>query len=236
MILALNTTSDLLTVTLATTDGHVVADGAESAYQRHADKLLPAIKRVLEEVGVSKHELTGILCAIGPGSFTGIRIGVTTANSLAYGLQIPIVGVDTLSLWLAYARTLTAGDTTRPENIRAFIDAGRGDVYARTESLDWVKSDFELIPMAELISGLSTSDMLIGSLRQPAAESLLPLLGSFEGKLFLDMESSISLGKQLVALGIPLLKKQPPFSLTMQLEPLYLRETHITKSKKPRLM
>lgn len=67
----------------------------------HSEVLMPHIKQVLEMTQIEKSELTAIAISIGPGSFTGLRIGLATAKSMAYALDIPIVGVPTLAA-LAY--------------------------------------------------------------------------------------------------------------------------------------
>ena len=62
------------------------------AHRQLSETLLPNIKSMLEDATVAFSELDGIICFEGPGSFTGLRIGLSTANALAYGLSIPITG------------------------------------------------------------------------------------------------------------------------------------------------
>jgi len=88
-----------------------------------AAALLPAIDRLLRRAGVGVPELAAFAVAIGPGSFTGLRIGVATVKGLAFGSQAPVAAVSTLA---ALARA--AGDG--PEPVVALLDARRGEVYA----------------------------------------------------------------------------------------------------------
>ena len=87
-----------------------------------AAALLPAIDRLLRRAGVGVTELAAFAIAIGPGSFTGLRIGVATVKGLAFGSQAPVAAVSTLA---ALARAAGAG----PEPVVALLDARRGEVY-----------------------------------------------------------------------------------------------------------
>jgi tRNA threonylcarbamoyladenosine biosynthesis protein TsaB len=87
-----------------------------------AAALLPAIDRLLRRTGVGVADLAGFAIAIGPGSFTGLRIGVATVKGLAYGSQAPVAAVSTLA---ALARAAGAGQ----EPVVALLDARRGEVY-----------------------------------------------------------------------------------------------------------
>ncbi len=88
----------------------------------HSEQLMPLINSLLEFCQVERDKLTGIAVAAGPGSFTGIRIGVATARGLAQGLSIPAVGVSTLE---ALAETVTGPGML----ICPFLDARREEVY-----------------------------------------------------------------------------------------------------------
>jgi tRNA threonylcarbamoyladenosine biosynthesis protein TsaB len=89
----------------------------------HAETLLPSIELLFESTGFSLQDITGLALSIGPGSFTGLRIGLSTVKGLAYGWQIPVVGVSTL---LAHAARVTDYDGM----ICALLDARKNEVYA----------------------------------------------------------------------------------------------------------
>jgi tRNA threonylcarbamoyladenosine biosynthesis protein TsaB len=89
----------------------------------HAETLLPSIELLFESTGVSLQDITGFALSIGPGSFTGLRIGLSTVKGLAYGWQIPVVGVSTL---LAHSARVTDYDGM----ICALLDARKNEVYA----------------------------------------------------------------------------------------------------------
>jgi tRNA threonylcarbamoyladenosine biosynthesis protein TsaB len=87
-----------------------------------AAALLPAIDRLLRRAGVGVAELTAFAIAIGPGSFTGLRIGVATLKGLAFGSNAPVAAVSTLAV---LARGAGAGEGP----VVALLDARRGEVY-----------------------------------------------------------------------------------------------------------
>jgi len=111
----------------------------------YADALLPVIEDMLAEVGRHKKDLDGIGVTLGPGSFTGVRIGVATAKGLAWGLGCRLVGVTSIE---AMAGALLA---EHPEANTAVpvLDARRGEVFAGVfeRSGGWVKP---VIPTAAL--------------------------------------------------------------------------------------
>lgn len=82
-------------------DGGILAERMVFNRRTHSVNLLPMIKAVLEESEVDRHDLIGIAVSSGPGSFTGLRIGMSTAKALAQVWGIPVVGISTLET-LAY--------------------------------------------------------------------------------------------------------------------------------------
>ena len=70
--------------------------GALLRRETHTSRLMPAIDKVLKDASLTIQDLDGIAVSLGPGSFTGLRIGIATAKGLAQGLNIPVVGIPTL--------------------------------------------------------------------------------------------------------------------------------------------
>jgi tRNA threonylcarbamoyladenosine biosynthesis protein TsaB len=87
----------------------------------HAVIVLPLIQTLFETTGVTVQQLSGIAVSIGPGSFTGLRIGLATAKGLAYESGVPLVGVSTLHAGAAGVR--------RDALIGAMLDARKSEVY-----------------------------------------------------------------------------------------------------------
>ena len=101
--------------------------GQQTSYEakNHLKNLMPLIQKLLTTCGVEKSQLTHIAVSVGPGSFTGIRIGVATARALAQVLELPCVAVPTLEAFL-YAQAPNDADK---RVICGIINARRGQVY-----------------------------------------------------------------------------------------------------------
>lgn len=103
-ILALETSTNACSVALWQ-PGQDTAELFAVAPRQQTELVLPMVEQLLQEQGVKPGELTGIAVGYGPGAFTGVRIAVAVAQGLAYGLDVPVVGVSSLaaSAWQAYA-------------------------------------------------------------------------------------------------------------------------------------
>ena len=123
-ILAVDTATISCSVA-ATDDGKLVAELTTSKNETHSKHLMELIHSVLENSGFGVGDLDGLAVTIGPGSFTGLRIGISTIKGLALALVKPVVGVSTLKA-LAYQ----CGQT--PHLICPLLDARKGEVYAAT--------------------------------------------------------------------------------------------------------
>jgi len=106
-ILAFDTATTVAVMALGDATGSIRAETAWSAGYRHGEELLGRIDELLAGAAASLGSLDGIVVGIGPGAFTGLRVGIATAKGLASGLGIPIVGVPTRqALQLAAERVL----------------------------------------------------------------------------------------------------------------------------------
>jgi tRNA threonylcarbamoyladenosine biosynthesis protein TsaB len=106
--------------------GDVLAARSHTQQRHHAELLAPMIAEVLAEAGVDRRELTAVVVGTGPAPFTGLRVGLVTARTLAFGLGIPVLGVSSLdAIAAAASRTVEAGTT-----IVVATDARRREVYS----------------------------------------------------------------------------------------------------------
>lgn len=117
-ILALDTSSEHCSAALLV-DGEVL-QRLELAGQRHSQLLLPMVRSLLDEAGLALGALDGVAVAVGPGSFTGLRIAVSAAQGLAFGAGLPVASVSTLE---ALAWGLDAPIAV------ACVDARMGEIY-----------------------------------------------------------------------------------------------------------
>ncbi|MGW6916581.1 tRNA (adenosine(37)-N6)-threonylcarbamoyltransferase complex dimerization subunit type 1 TsaB [Kitasatospora sp. NPDC054939] len=124
-------------VTAAVHDGTaVLAETDQVDARRHGELLLPAIDRVLREAGVDKHALTGIAVGVGPGPYTGLRVGLVTAAALGHALGVPVHGVCTLD---AIAHRARAEGLAGPFTVAT--DARRKEVYWASYDADGRRSE-----------------------------------------------------------------------------------------------
>lgn len=97
----------------------------------HAEQLMGVIEEALGKAGVGYPDLGAIAVSVGPGSFTGVRVGVAAARGFALALKIPAIGVNTLEALAAEARAMAG-----PQPVLATLDAKRDEIYAALYAVD----------------------------------------------------------------------------------------------------
>ena len=95
MILSIETSTEVCSVALHSQDSLVASLESLTAYS-HAEKLAPLIDQILVDNNIKRGELTAVAVSAGPGSYTGLRIGTSTAKGLCYALNIPLITISTL--------------------------------------------------------------------------------------------------------------------------------------------
>jgi len=105
-ILAMETSGRTGSVALATTGGRVLSSAGPLGVQSHGSELMPAVEWILREVGWPADSLTDVLVSIGPGSFTGLRVGVSMARTLSWAVGTRTVAVPTLDCLACNALSL----------------------------------------------------------------------------------------------------------------------------------
>jgi tRNA threonylcarbamoyladenosine biosynthesis protein TsaB len=124
LILSLDTATDVATACVWR-DGDVLAESASRARSVAAQRVLADVDRLMGEAGVEPGELDLVVAGTGPGTFTGLRIGLAAARALGFALGIPVKGVSTLDV-------LLAGEGVEV----ACVDARRGEVFAAGAGLE----------------------------------------------------------------------------------------------------
>jgi len=156
-VLALDTATEACSVALLT-DADLVGVFREVG-RGHAEQILDMVDAVLSEAGIVLGMLDGIAASVGPGAFTGVRIGVSVAQGLAFGASLPVVAVTTLE---ALGLQAMRGGA---QQVMACIDARMGEVYWGCYATDPER-------------GLTAR----GAAAVGAAESVnVPLVGPFQG-------------------------------------------------------
>ena len=121
-LLALDTSTEACSVALQYNDQRLTLD--EVCPQQHSKRILPMVQQLLSESGLVLNQLDGIVFGRGPGSFTGVRIGVGVTQGLAFGADLPVFGVSTLQ-----AMAQAAVRLHQATQVIAAIDARMAEVY-----------------------------------------------------------------------------------------------------------
>ena len=146
-ILSIDTSTDYLSV--AITDGaKTLARYHRPSHRNHSRLLVPTISNLVKNAGLKLKDIDGLCVSVGPGSFTGLRIGVVTVKALAYALDKPVVTVPTLDVIARNAKGFKGV-------VCPVIDAKKNKVYACLYKSDGVKfkkiSKYLLVPVESLL-------------------------------------------------------------------------------------
>lgn len=132
MILALETSSSLCAVCiLDEASGAILAEISNDIGRGHAERLMDDISAALQGAGIGYADLTLIATGVGPGSFTGIRVGLAAARGLGLALEVPVLGVTSHQSVAIQVRDFAAG-----RNILVALDGGRDDIYCQMFDTD----------------------------------------------------------------------------------------------------
>ncbi|KAB7665567.1 tRNA (adenosine(37)-N6)-threonylcarbamoyltransferase complex dimerization subunit type 1 TsaB [Bacillus sp. B1-b2] len=141
-ILAIDTSNFVLGIAILD-DGKVVGEYITNLKKNHSIRAMPAVEQLMNECNITPKELSKIIVAKGPGSYTGVRIGVTIAKTLAWTLKIPLVGVSSLEVLAASVGRYFNG------YVSPLFDARRGQIY--TGLYQFSPSHHEIVKEDQLI-------------------------------------------------------------------------------------
>ena len=172
-LLAIETTK-LAGSVAALENGSLLAEMRLPEEQRAARSLAPGLQGLLEQVGWEPADVELVAVTIGPGSFTGLRVGVTTAKTFAYAVHAEIIGVDTLE-------AIAAGVPQPWQTVSAAVDAQRGDVVAglfRRGPDGWLSPDgpSKLISIRLWLAALEPGTLVAGPVEKLSAASCAAVL------------------------------------------------------------
>ncbi|CAM2809615.1 tRNA (adenosine(37)-N6)-threonylcarbamoyltransferase complex dimerization subunit type 1 TsaB [Vibrio mytili] len=226
-ILAIDTSTENCSVALLVNDQ--VISRSEIAPRDHTKKVLPMVDEVLKEAGLTLQELDALAFGRGPGSFTGVRIGIGIAQGLAFGAELPMIGVSTLAAMAQGSFRLHAA-----KDIAVAIDARMSEVYwaryTRQENGEWHNVDQEcVIPPARLVEEAQadeTSWTMAGTGWSAYQEILagLPYDTTASEVLYPDAQDIVILAKQELEKGNTVAVEES--------SPVYLRD-NVTWKKLP---
>lgn len=221
-ILALDTSSTSGSIALSKND-RIVYVSYLDIRKTHSERLMVQVKEALEQNKINIDDIDLICLANGPGSFTGIRIGLATAKGLSYGKQIPLVAFNNLEL-------LAANIYGNQRPILSFVDAKMGEVYTALYRAD----------LAELISPRNCKPEEILNLIDMPITVIGTGVEVFKQKLeesgidYLQVlpHQAINLATSCLSLAMKLAEK-PEYNFTeiAELEPYYLRKSQAEINK-----
>lgn len=129
MILCIETSTAVCSVALVD-NAEVVALKESTDGQNHAEKITLFIDDIMKEAGISYNDLDAVAVSQGPGSYTGLRIGVSTAKGLCYAMEKPLIAIDTLAAMSHGFKKIHNADFADTDILCPMIDARRMEVYS----------------------------------------------------------------------------------------------------------
>ena len=162
MLLALDTSTR--TVGVALYDGvQVLSESVWNSKDYHTVELAPAVAETLSKSGVNIEDLQALVVALGPGSFTGLRIGLALAKGIALVRHLPLIGIPTLDV-------LAASQPLDDLQLAAVLRAGRGRLavgWYKAENSAWHSSgDVEILTPEELTQRIQSPTLVCGELEE----------------------------------------------------------------------
>jgi tRNA threonylcarbamoyl adenosine modification protein YeaZ len=222
MIVAIDSSTE--TASLALAQDKVLAEVSWRCGQNHSVELLPRLTQLLDEAKVSLKDTSVVIVAKGPGSFNGLRVGLSTAKGLAFSLGVPIIGISSLE-----AEAYGHAKTGLP--ICPVFNAGRGEIavalYQKTNS-GWNTLAPEHITTVEALSDeIKEKTLFCGEYVNTIARQLKRILKEKAVIAADKMRSAVS----LIELARPRIEADD-YDDPTTLQPTYLRRPHITKPKR----
>jgi tRNA threonylcarbamoyladenosine biosynthesis protein TsaB len=220
-ILAIDTATDYASVALYDPDNGTLAESSWHTSKNHTVELMPTVVHMLGSQRLSAQELDAVAVALGPGSFTGLRIGLSVAKGLCVSLGIPLAGIPTLDI-VAYAHYC------QELPICAILQAGRGRIcaalYDKLEN-GWQRTtDYRLTTVEELSHQVEARTLFCGEIDEPLRAALAVELG--DRATIAPRSSSLRRAGYLAELGWERLETEGGDDMA-GLEPLYLHHPAI---------
>jgi tRNA threonylcarbamoyl adenosine modification protein YeaZ len=222
MNLAIDTSTDSASLALVQ-DDKVLAEATWRCEQNHSVELLPRLAHLLNETKVELQSISCVIVAKGPGSFNGLRVGISTAKGLAFSLGIPIIGISSLELE-AYQHA----ETSLP--ICPIFNAGRGKIATalyQKKDKQWRQLVPEHITTVEALGSEITGKTLFCGEYSPLIASQLRKSLKERAAIAPDQLRRASLLAELAKGRL----EAGDYDHLATLQPLYLRRPAITQPK-----
>ena len=225
MQLAIDTSTETASIAIAR-DSRVLAQLSWQCQQSHTTELLPHLFQLLTQAEARLDMVSAIIVAKGPGSFNGLRVGISTAKGLALSLGCPIIGISTLE-----AAAYPHAGTGLP--VCPIFSAGRGEIATALyqQRQQWRQLLAEHITTVEaLCASINSQTIFCGEISPDTARQLRSRLRS-KAVIISPTATTPCRAVSLAELGLKRLEAGQYDDLTT-LQPLYLRRPPITQPKK----
>ena len=225
MILAIETSTDVCSVAIYNQGRLLAVSESLDAYS-HAERLAPLIDEILSDNNVNRKELSAVAVSAGPGSYTGLRIGTSTAKGLCYALDIPLITIGTLESMLEGIEQGNDNHLLCP-----MLDARRMEVYcllADSNGKIIEPTQAKIIDESSFSTYLNTSKIIFFGNGADKCKSVI----TTENAIFIDdiKPSAINIGKLAYNKY-----KMNDFADLVNFEPDYLKAFRAIKAKNPLL-
>ena len=209
-ILAIDTSTMISTVTIAS-DNEIVGDFNVNQQKTHSESLVPMIENLLDLLGMTIKDIDAFVISEGPGSFTGLRIGMTVAKTLAQVNEKKLIPISTL---------LALANNSSSEKLKApMLDVRGNRVYAAVYDKDYneiINEDlYEIEDFIKLVDDLKEEVELIGEISEKYCEQ-------FKNAHTLPINFNNCIGKSLIKLGLIHINDSPDL---FEISPNYLRKS-----------
>lgn len=212
-ILGIDTTTKFLS--LGAYDSGRVCEYNIDLGRLHSSLLMVAVKRVIAALEWDISDIDYFACGIGPGSFTGIRVGVATIKGLSWSLKKPIIGIPTLDI-------LAKGVRNQSADIAPIIDAKRNLVYCsfyrQKNNILKRLTPYLLLSEEELLKKIPANSLLLGDAAGLYKEKILR---SVKGVNILDKDYWYPQGRHIIEAALERIKGKK-FNNPFNIKPIYL--------------
>ena len=224
MLVAIDTSTDIASLALVK-DALTLAELTWRSRQNHTVQLLPNLEYLLKLTGFTPADLSGVVVAKGPGSFNGLRVGVSAAKGLAFSLNIPITGVDSLEV-----EAYQYANTDLP--ICPIFNAGRNEITTaifqrRADGWKRLLED-QITTVDKLVLDIKEKTLFCGEYLPVVSSQLVSFLG--DKAVVVSPTSDIRRASYLAELG-KMKIDNGEIDNAVTLQPIYLRRPPITIAK-----
>lgn len=167
-LIAIDTSTDACAA--AVVDGDSIVLLSEIVGRGHAERLMGMIEAAMGEAGLKPADLDRIAVTVGPGSFTGLRVGIAAARGLALAIGKPAVGIGTLEVHAEAARAIAG-----PHAVLAVLAAGRGEIYGALYAADGTEREAPTAASAQVLAALVTPGVVIAGSGADFVLAALPM-------------------------------------------------------------